>query len=211
MPGREPNDARDDIMTEKTTATLTTYLTDMHALVNHGLRAIDRQARMLTGTSHLQALGAVQEFQRTLEGHLKLLDARTEALGGKVTQPFKDAVTTVTGFLAGITNRLRPLSACKAIRDDYTFLSLVAVSYLMLFTTANGLGDRDTAMLAEQGYRDAARLVMHIDRILPSLVAQELREDNLPVADLERQSRTMLARAWKREESELGLETNATA
>ncbi|MDC0723141.1 hypothetical protein [Nannocystis bainbridge] len=198
-------------MNEKTTATLTTYITDMHALVNHGLRAIDRQARMLTGSNHLQALGAVQEFQRTLENHRKLLDARAEALGGKVTQPFKDAVTTVTGFLAGLTNRVRPLSACKAIRDDYTYLSHVAVSYLMLFTTANGLGDSDTALLAEQGYRDAARMVMHIDRILPSLVAQELREHNLPIADLEHQSRTMLARAWKREESELGLESGAIA
>lgn len=197
-------------MTEKTTATLTTYITDMHALINHGLRAIDRQAESLQGSQHQRALVAVQGFQRTLQTHLAMLDARAQALGGKVTQPIKDAVTTVTGFFAGLMNRVRAEEAAKSIRDDYTFLSHVAISYLMLYTTASSLGDRETAVLAEQGYRDAARLVMDIDRIMPGLVIEELRRDGLPVADVEAQVRTMIPRAWQREAEELGISTGAS-
>lgn len=192
-------------MTENATATLATYITDMHALVNHGLRAIDRQVESLKDTKHAQALAALQEFQRTLRAHLSLLDARAQAHGGKLTRPIKDAITAVTGVLGGLISTVRPEEASKAIRDDYTFLSHVAIGYLMLATTASGLGDRETAALAEQGYRDAARMVMIIDKIMPGLVIAELREDGLTMADVEEPIRAMISRSWRREADDLGL------
>lgn len=193
---------------ENATATLTTYITDMHALINHGLQAIDRQVDSMRGKRHVQAFEAVQEFQRTLRTHLTMLDARTKALGGKTTQPIKDAVTTVAGFFAGLIGTVRPAETPKAIRDDYTFLSHVAIGYLMLVTTATSLGDRETATLAESGYRDAARMVMLIDRIMPRLVIEELREDNLPISDVAEQVVAMIPDAWKREAENLGLDTD---
>jgi hypothetical protein len=174
-------------MSEHATATLATHVTDMHALVNHGLQAIDRQARTLNGEVYPQALSAVREFQRTLRHHAKLLDARGKKLGGRANQPLKDLkdmVTRVTGFVAGVMSVVRPAMAARAIRDDYTFLSHLAISYLMLFTCASALGDDETAGLAEQGYRDAARLVMQIDRIMPSRVLQTMKR-SAPTHELE--------------------------
>lgn len=196
-------------MTETATATLTTYITDMHALIVHGLQAIDRQAETVKHKQHPQALATLQEFQRTLRGHLTMLEARAKALGGKLTGPLKDAVMTVTGLVAGVMNTVRPERAAKAIRDDYTFLSHVAVGYLMLFTTASGLGDRETASIAELGYRDAARLVMLIDRVMPGLVLAELRRDNLTVADVAEEVRAMVSRSWRRESEEVGFGASA--
>lgn len=186
-------------MTENATATLATYVTDMQALISHGLGAIDRQVENLKRDKEPQALAAVQEFQRTLRAHLSLLDARAKALGGKATQPIKRLAATVTGLFAGLMNAVRPEKAAKAIRDDYTFLSHAAISYLMLFTTASGLGDEDTASLAHEGYRDAARLVMLIDRVMPGLVVRELSQDGLPMADVEGRVLEMIPRAWQRE------------
>lgn len=197
-------------MAETANATLTTYITDMHALVNHGLQAINRQADSLKA-DHPQALAAVHEFQRTLRSHLTLLDARAKALGGRVTRPLKDVVTTVTGLLAGLVGAFRPEQAAKAIRDDYTGLSHIAIGYLMLYTTASGLGDRETAALAEHGYRDVARLIMHIDRVMPGLVVQELRRDNLHVADVEADVHAMISRSWSREAADVGLGAGPTS
>lgn len=186
---------------EKSTATLATYITDMYALINHGLKAVDRQAEHLRKKqdSHPEALAAVHEFQRVLRVHMSALDVRAEALGGKTTKPLKEVVTTLTGIAAGLISAMRPEEASKAIRDDYTFLSHVAIGYLMLHTTATGLGDMETASIAEQGYRDAARLVMRIDQIMPTLVLQELRQDGLPVGPASEQSIMMVQRAWNRE------------
>jgi hypothetical protein len=186
-------------MTENATATLTTYITDMHALVNHGLRTVDLQAPHIKPERHPGAVAAIKEIQRALRSQLPALDARAKALGGKTTQPIKDAVTTVTGLAAALVGAVRPEMASKAIRDAYTGLSHVAVGYLMLFTTAAGLGDRETATLAELGYRDTARLVMLIDRIMPTLVTEELREDGLSVADVAEETLAMVGKAWTRE------------
>lgn len=199
-------------MTETAKSTLTTYITDMHALINHGLRAIDRQAEALRRRdSQPEALAAVHEFQRVLRGHLTQLGARAGALGGKTSWPLKSFVTTITGAVAGLIGALRPEQAARAIRDDYTFLSHVAIGYLMLHTTATGLGDDATATLAEQGYRDMARLVMHIDQMMPALVLQELRQDGLPVASISEQSIVMVHRAWDREAARGGPRGEPTA
>jgi hypothetical protein len=75
----------------------------------------------------------------------------------------------VAGVVAGLYNQVRSEAASKSIRDDYTFLSHCAVAYLMPHTISS-LGDGETAQLAERGYRGCARIIMEIDRLLPSLV-----------------------------------------
>mgnify|MGYP000529200261 CR=1 FL=1 len=192
--------------TETPHSTLTTYVSDMHALVSHGLQAIERQVDNLKdkSTKHPEAYAAVRDFQRTLQAHASMLDARVNALGGSSTQPVKDAVSAVAGFAAGLINAVRAEEASKSIRDDYTYFSHVAIGYLMLHTTAAGLGDRETAALAETGYRDAARIIMHIDHIMPTLVLQELREDGLGVTDVTSEALSMVKNAWNREASTTG-------
>ena len=196
-------------MTENATATLTTYITDMHALVNHGLRTCELQLQVLKDEHHPDALSTVKEIQRALQEQLEQLDARAKALGGKTTQPIKDAVTAVTGVAAALISAVRPEQASKMLRDSYTYLSHVAIGYLMLFTTASGLTDPDTAALADRGYRDAARLVMLIDRVIAGVVIQELREDGLPVANVVDETWSMVVHAWKRESKGAGVDKSA--
>jgi ferritin-like metal-binding protein YciE len=191
--------------TTKSTDTLKTYVGDMHALVEHGLQAIGRQVDNLKGEGHDEALQAVRDFRQTLQTHVQALDARMSVLGGSATKPVKDAISAVAGVAAGIINAMRAEEASKSLRDDYTFLSHCAVAYLMLHTTSSSLGDRETAELAERGYRDCARMIMTIDRIMPSLVLQELRQDGLSVTDISDKVRTMVRDAWRREAGPAGV------
>jgi hypothetical protein len=187
------------------TGTLQTYVSDVQALVAHGLQAIDLQAANLKGKGHDEALQAVRDFRQVLAGHQHALDSRLKALGGAPTSPVKEAVSRVAGLAAGIINKVRPEEASKSVRDDYTFLSHCAVAYLMLYTTAASLQDEETATLAERGYRDCARLVMVVDRIMPTLVSEELRQDGLPVVDVSTRVRSMIADAWQREAGPAGV------
>ncbi len=175
------------------------YLVDTHALINHGFGAVVRQRDNLDAAKDdAAAIVIIDECRSRLESQLRAIDARVTALGGSTAQPLKDAITTVTGFAAGVYNKLRPEEAARSIRDDYTFLSLVSVSYLMLFTTATSFGDNETAKLARHGYEEAARMIMDIDRLLPGIVLQSLRQDGFAPKDTTAETAKMIKDAWTR-------------
>ncbi len=181
------------------TGTLQTYVSDVQALLGHGLQTIEHQVENLKGEGHEEAIKAVREFRQVLQGHHAALEARINTLGGPQRSTVKEAVSRVAGVAAGVINAARPEEASKSIRDDYTFLSHCAVAYLMLYTTALSLDDRETSELAERGYRDCARMIMMVDRIMPRLVLEELQQDKLPAIDVSEQVRTMVRDAWRRE------------
>jgi ferritin-like metal-binding protein YciE len=196
---------------EKSRETITKYLGDMHALESHGLEAISRQVTNLEGSDHKDALTTVQGFKRTLDSHVQALESRLKALGDSPTSPVKDAASAVAGVAAGLYNKVRNEEASKSIRDDYTFLSHSAVAYLMMHTTAMSLGDQETARLAERGYRDAARMVMEIDHILPKLVIDELRQDGLQVKDVAEECRKLIHDSWTRGAGQTGMRSASSA
>lgn len=185
---------------DKTNETLTTYVSDVHALVAHGIQAIHRQVEQLKNVSHRDASAAVVRFESILRTQESELQQRIVALGGSTTQPVKDAVSAVAGVAAGLINAVRPSETVKSIRDDYTFISHLGIAWLMLHTTASSLGDVETTRLAERGYADTAKMIMHIDRIMPKIVIEELREDKaLRPSDTQEQTHGMVRKSWERE------------
>jgi hypothetical protein len=185
--------------------TVRTYVGDVQALVAHGLQVLAKQESRLRSKPHAEALEAVRECRNVLRHHRDALESRMKVIGPSAAAPLKDAVVRAAGRAAGLLNALRTEEASKSVRDDYTFLSHCAVAYMMLHTTATSLGDPVTADLAEKGYRDCARLIMTIDRIMPALVQEELREDGLPVEDVAHRVRAMVRDAWRRESGPAGV------
>jgi hypothetical protein len=111
-------------MTEKIATrneTLTTYVGDVHALVSHGLQAMERQVENLRKVSHKDALPAVVEGQRMLQRQEAALEKRLDGLGGSSSAPVKDAVSAVAGVAAGLINAVRASETVKTLRDDATF------------------------------------------------------------------------------------------
>jgi len=188
-----------DMGTDKRNEILTTYTSDVHALITHGQKAIQRQVENLKNVSHADAKTAVVELERVLAGQKTAIEARITALGGAATQPVKDAVSAVAGVAAGLINAVRGSETAKSIRDDHTFFSQLGVAWLMMHTTALSLGDAETARVAERGYGETARCIMHIDTILPKIVTEEIRESVSTAGDATAQSRAMLIAAWNRD------------
>ena len=186
-------------MDEASRKTITKYVEDLHSLESHGLQPIRRQLAERQMGGHPEALPAVREFERVLQTHVDALNARLQVLGTSPTTAVQDAAASVAGWVAGFYNQIRTEAVSKSIRDDYTFFSHCAVSYMMLATTARALGDHDTEELAEAGYRDHARLVIEIDRLLPTVVVQELQQDQLPAQDVSDWARHIVQSAWERQ------------
>jgi ferritin-like metal-binding protein YciE len=180
---------------------LKTYVGDVHALVSHGMSALKRQAANLEKDNHKDARPAVTEGIRVLEQQSAALESCLASLGGSATAPLKDAVAAVAGIAAGLINAVRPSEAVKSLRDTATFFSGLGIAYLLLYTTAKGLDDVETADLAQQGYQASAKMVMHLDRVLPHLTVEDLREQKLDVAEVSQQVNAMVANAWKRVET----------
>ena len=185
---------------DKKNEVLTTYTSDVHALVTHGLQAIHRQVEQLKNVSHQDAKSAVVVFEGNLKRQQAVLEERLKTLGGKATAPVKDAVSAIAGVAAGLIDAVRSAETAKAIRDDHTYFNHLGISWLMLYTTATSLADAETAALAERGYQDTTQMIMHVDRILPKIVTEELREDRelMPI-DVQEQARVMVKNAWNRE------------
>jgi hypothetical protein len=186
-------------MDDASRKTITKYVEDLHSLESHGLQPIRRQLAESQMSGHPEALSAVREFERVLQAHVDALTARLQVLGTSPTTAVQDAAASVAGWVAGFYNQIRTEAVSKSIRDDYTFFSHCAVSYLMLATTARALGDHDTEELAEAGYRDHARLVIEVDRLLPTVVVQELQQDKLPAQDVSDWAQRIIHTAWERQ------------
>jgi DNA-binding ferritin-like protein len=187
-------------MQEDTRKYVAKYVEDLHSLVTHGLQPISHQVDEARGRKHLDAAQLIVELQRTLQEHERAPAERLRALGTSPTTGVQDAAAAVAGMVAGIYNQVRTEAVSKSLRDDYTFTSHCSVSWLMLMTTARSLGDHDTEELAERGYRDCARLIMRIDRVMPSLVFEELQQDGFAAQDVADWAQRIVSDAWTREQ-----------
>lgn len=191
-------------MTDKTREYIAKYVEDLHSLVQHGLQPLGHQLSEATGGQHPAAATLIQDLKNTLEQHELSLRQRLQALGSSPTTGVQDAAATVAGGVAGVYNRVRTEAVSKSVRDDYTFLSHCSVSWLMLMSTARSLDDHDTEELAESGYRDTARLIIQVDRLMPDLVVEELRQNEFPAQDVSAWAQRIVSDAWNRESSRIG-------
>lgn len=158
--------------------TLQQYTSDMLAVQKHILEAIERQAND-------DALGAFPEEHRlitdlesTLKQQVRDLDAHLKSLGGDAASPVKEAGAAVLGAAAGMIGKLRTQTVSKMLRDDYTSLSLSAISYTMLHTTALALKDAKSADLALRHLKEISPVVVTISERISHVVAAELADDS---------------------------------
>jgi hypothetical protein len=187
-------------MQDQTRKYVAKYVEDLHSLVTHGLQPISQQLDEARSQGHTDAAQLITELQRTLQEHERVLAERMHALGTSPTTGVQGAAAAVAGVVAGIYNHVRTEAVSKSLRDDYTFTSHCSISWLMLMTTARSLGDHETEELAERGYRDTARLVMRIDRVMPRLVVDELHQDGFAAQDVADWAQRIVSDAWTREQ-----------
>jgi len=161
---------------EKREDALRQYVSDMLATEKHIREAVERQQEDESVKPQAQAYQLVNRIASTMQQHVDELERQGEALQGSSTS-MKDAVTSVLGTAAGLYDKVRTKQTSRMLRDDYTALSLAAISYTMLHTTSQALHDSSTATLALRHLKDITPLITEISRIIPEVVASELTED----------------------------------
>lgn len=160
---------------------INTYLSDMLALERHIVIPFAAQRDDEDFQTYAEAGALVARLSDLSERHVESLHALLERLGGHGASPVKSTVTAIEGFFAGAIDKMRKTKVSKALRDDYTALSLCAAGYTMLNATANAMLNPEVAELAQRHLRDYALIVMEIAEALPGIVVAELQDIGLTV------------------------------
>lgn len=158
------------------------YMSDMLGVEKHTLESVERQVRDEKVRPFREAYDLLLKIESTLRIHTLALDqhlsALTAAAGGNYEVLLKKAATSAVGLMTGLYGMVRPdLPVSRDIRDDYTALSLGAISYTMLHTTALGLNDTQVAELALQHLKELTPLIAALSRVIPLVVAKELTDE----------------------------------
>jgi hypothetical protein len=151
------------------------YVADMVAVEKHILEAVERQRNDDDIKEFPDALRLVGRIESVLKSHVQSLDAHLQGYaGGGAAGVLKQAVTGVLGAIAGVYDKVRKDTASRALRDDYTALSLASVSYGMLHATALGLSQGTVAELTKSHLEEINSLIMELGLALPRIVLKEL-------------------------------------
>jgi hypothetical protein len=158
------------------------YIADMVAVEKHILEAVERQRNDDDIKEFPDALSLVGRTESVLKNHVETLNRQLEGYsGGGAAGAVKQAVTGVLGAIAGVYDKVRKDTASRALRDDYTALSLASVSYGMLHATALGLSQGTVAELAKSHLEEINSLIMEIGLAMPRIVLKELALEGYPV------------------------------
>lgn len=151
------------------------YIADMAAVEKHILEALERQHKDDDIRQFPNAHQFIDRTMAILRQHVQALETHLQGFsGGGAAATVKEAVTGVLGAIAGMYDKVRKDTASRALRDDYTALSLAVVSYTMLHTTALGLRQGATAEIALRHLKDLTPLQVELSQILPAIVLREL-------------------------------------
>lgn len=177
---------------------LQTYVSDMLALEEHIRVPFETQLRDGDLPKYPSADALIRRLSDLSNTHIAAMKSALDALGGHEAHPVKSAVVNVEGWFASAIDKVRKTKIAKALRDDYTALSLCTVSYSMLLSTANAYGEPAVMQLAERHLRDYAQILMEIALAMPDIVVQDLQETGVPTnAATTNDSRRRIQDAWR--------------
>ncbi len=154
------------------------YVNDMVALERGILNALEKQKEDDRVKADLSTVALLERIHTIAHGHLRTLEEHSAAVGAESGATIKGAVASVAGSVAGVYDLLRKHPVSRMLRDDYTMLSLAAVGYSMLYTTALALRDPALANVALRHLQETTPLVLELSNEIPRVVVQEVAADN---------------------------------
>lgn len=177
---------------------LQTYISDMLALEQHIREPFEAQLKDPDIVNYPSAQVVLRRLSDLSNSHIDALQALLAQQGGHEMHPVKGAVSAAAGFVASAIDMVRRTKVAKALRDDYTALSLAAVSYSMLLTTANAYGERQVAQLAQMHLRDYAQVIMEVGLVIPDVVVADLMQTGLPAnPSVVPDSKAQIEQTWR--------------
>ena len=174
------------------------WVGDIVALKSHVEEAMDRQLKLASPSTTLTA--AITRFHDTVRDSKQRAVDYQEQHGSEPGNPLIKAGSNLLGKAAGMIDLMREDGVAKALRDDYTAYSLLAISYTMLHTTAMALEEPATQAFAEQGLRTYAALIQDVSDLMPEAVVQDLKDNDdhpLQNTNIVQECREAIQRIWQ--------------
>jgi hypothetical protein len=180
-----------------TTETLIKYLTDMHAGEVQLLHTLNGQVKNSDLAHYGEASAILERLQLRTENAISTLAIEIEELRGSPRGSFKDGVTAAAGAVLGAIAHTRSHHVTKMLRDDYTTLSLLSISYELLHATGNALQSPQVASIALSGLKEVSGFIMEISQAIIPVAVEELSTTNeIDPAVIELTQKNIIE-AWK--------------
>ncbi len=151
------------------------YYTDLHALEKYLLNAVENQLTLPDLGRFPQAEAVIERTAGILRLHLQRLEAEIDLHHIESRAAVKDTMTAVAGFALGLVSKAREQHVATMLRNDSTLLTLAALGYTMLHTTALAVGHSEVATQALDHLEELTPIVLEMNRILPETVALDLK------------------------------------
>ena len=154
------------------------HLSDMLAVESHIKEAVERQLEEDEVLKHSEATALLQKISLTVSTHCEKLEAVSEAYGGDLQAQIKQTITELVGAVAGLYNKVRQHELSRMLRDNYTALSLSAMSYTSMHAFGLAIREPQIAALAQQHLHDLTPLMVELSKVLPDVVVLEVAEES---------------------------------
>jgi ferritin-like metal-binding protein YciE len=174
------------------------WVGDLAALVGHVEEALDHQIKLKSESANLTS--TIQRFHDTVRDDKRRVESYQKQYGATAGNPVKKAGSELLGKAAGFIDQMRHDSVAKALRDDFTAFSHVAIAYSMLHATAMAYNDSATEAFAGEGLKTYARLAQEVNQVISEAVVLDLADndkDPAPNTGIADQCRAFINEAWK--------------
>jgi hypothetical protein len=178
--------------------TIAEQVSNMVALQKHVLEMVQKQSGEQRVRSHSETSSVINRIDYVLKEQIAQLERHHSSLGEAATSSaMKQAMSAVSGFVSGIQNRVRSEPVSRMLREDYAGLSMIAMDYTILHTTALALDDKQTAEIAQKNLGLITPLIVDISKLLPSVVVHEMSEGGTTEKpDVAQQALKNTQKAW---------------
>lgn len=157
---------------------ITKHLADMNAVERHVLEAVQRQRENDKVRNHIEVNTALIEVERVLNEHVDHLSRLSEEYGGDTENVLKKAITAAAGIAAGLYDQVRQDTITRMLRDDYTALSLVAMSYSAMHGFGLAINEQKIADVALAHLKHVTPLLVEISKLVPAAAVEETATDH---------------------------------
>lgn len=151
-------------------------LLDLLTTEQQAMSMVGRQLRNKNVQMYGEVTALINRVDFVLKDHIAGLRRHLGVTETPSATFFQQATEVVMNLVANATDRLRGDSVALTLCEDYRVLSLAAMKYTKLHTTALAKYDYAIAELALRHLQDLTQVLIDISKAIPGSTEQELRE-----------------------------------
>lgn len=146
----------------------------MLAVEAHILAALQKQRTAEAISNYPYIASLLERTENTLQRQVDELEAANASYDNKPTAEAKQTITQLFGAVAGFYNKFREHTLSRMLRDNYTALSLAAISNTMMHAYAVSVQEYGIADMAKRHIDELSNLIADIRKAIPEVVIGEV-------------------------------------